>query len=40
MIKLFVLDASALIAFLKDEKGSGKVEAILQSAKEKSALFL
>ena len=34
MIKHFVLDASALIAFFKDEKGSGKVEAILQSAKK------
>jgi predicted nucleic acid-binding protein len=35
----FVLDASALIAFLNDEKGADKVENVLKEAKENNCII-
>lgn len=39
MKETFVLDASALIAFLNDEKGSDKVEDVLKEAKEDNCII-
>ncbi len=41
MKKTFVMDASALIAFLKDEEGAAKVDDILKKAGDaKSSIFM
>lgn len=39
MSEVFVLDASALVAFLNDEDGAEKVEIILQKAKNNDAVI-